>query len=287
MLHNKPERRSAEILLNTCPFRVISDIVTFISAMAPQITPQLRERMVFWRYEQHKKASEIAVLTGCAESTVYEILRLHRDFGTTTNPFRCQHGHPRVLDLADNNYIYSILKANPCLYVDEIQQRLFEVRNVEVSIATVCRVIWRLAITHKHVAKEALERDELVRAAWQAEYGDIPKEAFIWLNESSVDDCTNQRCTGWAMMGCACMQRDTFIRGQRFSVLPALTVEGIIALDIFEGSVNKEHFIRLLQEQLVRGDHHTCLGVCLVYLHSPLSGTSTHTLAWPTECSCP
>src|ERR1700685_3342521 len=72
-------------------------------------------------------------------------------------------------------------------------------------------------------------RDELVRAAWQAEYGDIPMEAFVWLDEASVDDHTNQRRNGWAPLGRACVQRYTFIRGQRFSVLPALSVDGIIA----------------------------------------------------------
>lgn len=99
---------------------------------------------------------------------------------------------------------------------------------------------------NKHIAKEALERDELVHATWQAEYGDIPMESFVWLDESSVDDHTNQHHNGWAMLGCACVWRDTFIHGERFSVLPALTVDGIIALDIFDGSVTKDHFIQFV-----------------------------------------
>jgi hypothetical protein len=48
-----------------------------------------------------------------------------------------------------------------------------------------------------------------------------------------------------------CVHRAAFIRGQRYSILPALTSDGIIALDIFEGSVNKEKFIRFLKEDLV------------------------------------
>jgi len=188
--------------------------------MAPQISQQLREWMVIWWYEEHKKASEIALLAGCSESTVYQILCLHCDFGQVNNPYCRQWGQPRTLEQGDMHYIHSILEANPTLYVDEIQQQLFEVQDVEVSIATIFCALQRLAITHKHIAKEASERDELVRATWQAEYGDIPREAFVWLDESSIDDRTNQRCNGWALLGCACVQRDTFIRGQRFSVLP-------------------------------------------------------------------
>ncbi|TFK19541.1 hypothetical protein FA15DRAFT_559936, partial [Coprinopsis marcescibilis] len=36
----------------------------------------------------------------------------------------------------------------------------------------------------------------------------------------------------------------------RFSVLPALTWEGMITMDIFEGSVNKECFIQFICEDV-------------------------------------
>lgn len=104
------------------------------------------------------------------------------------------------------NYIYSILEANPGLYVDEIQQWLFEARDVDISIATISRALQRLAISHKKVAREALERDEVVHTTWLAEYGDIPVESCLWLDESSVDDHTNQCCNRWAPLGHACVQ---------------------------------------------------------------------------------
>ncbi|KAJ7189622.1 hypothetical protein GGX14DRAFT_301647, partial [Mycena pura] len=36
----------------------------------------------------------------------------------------------------------------------------------------------------------------------------------------------------------------------RYSVLPALTTEGIVALDIFEGSVTKDLFLGFLRDQV-------------------------------------
>jgi hypothetical protein len=44
-----------------------------------------------------------------------------------------------------------------------------------------------------------------------------------------------------------------FLQGVRHSILPALTTEGIVALEIFEGSVNKVKFIQFLHENVVRG----------------------------------
>ena len=41
------------------------------------------------------------------------------------------------------------------------------------------------------------------------------------------------------------------MRGTRYSILPALTTEGIIALDIFEGLVTKEYFLAFIKEQVV------------------------------------
>jgi DDE superfamily endonuclease len=42
------------------------------------------------------------------------------------------------------------------------------------------------------------------------------------------------------------------VRGKRFSILPILTLDGIIAYDIIEGSVTTEHFVQFLQELVVR-----------------------------------
>jgi transposase len=216
--------------------------------MAPFTTLEMRKAMVRWRFEEHMTALQISILAGCSERTVYKVLRLHRDYGQVTSPFNRSRGQPRVLENGDVEYIYALLQANPALY---LQEQLFSVRDKDVSLASLSRAIRCLAMTHKRISKTAAERNELLRATWQAEYGDIPAEYFIWLDESSVDDRTNQRNRGWADLGRACVRRATFIRGQRYSILPALTADGFVALDIFEGSVNKDRFLQFLNNSLV------------------------------------
>ena len=152
-------------------------------------------------------ALQISILAGCSERTVYEVLQLHWDYGQVTNPFTRSRGRPRVLENGDVEYIYALLQANPALYLDELQEQLFSVRDKDVSLASLSRAIRRLAMTHKRISKTATERNELLRATWQAEYGDIPAEYFVWLDESSVDDRTNQRNQGWANLGRACVRR--------------------------------------------------------------------------------
>ena len=102
---------------------------------------------------------------------MYEILRLHRDYGQVSNPFACPRARPCILNSEDINYISSILEANPGLYIDEIQQQLLDVRDVEISVWLVSRALRRLALARKRVTKEAMERMNWVRATWQAQYG--------------------------------------------------------------------------------------------------------------------
>ncbi|GLB45421.1 hypothetical protein LshimejAT787_2200840 [Lyophyllum shimeji] len=210
----------------------------------------MRQCIVRWRNIEGRSVAEVAALADCSERTVYNILAFHRDFNVVDNPFARHRGGARILDAGDVNYLASLIDARPKIYLDELQEELAINRGVHVSISTVSRTLRRIAITNKQVSSTASERNEQLRAIWQAEYGGIPSDYFVWLDEASVDDFTNQRQNGWATVGRACVCRDTFIRGQRYSILPALSYEGIIALDIVEGSVNKEKFIQFIRNDL-------------------------------------
>ncbi|KAF9538411.1 hypothetical protein CPC08DRAFT_605746, partial [Agrocybe pediades] len=96
----------------------------------------------------------------------------------------------------DVAYIVALIEAKPKSYLDELQEQLFQYRNVDISLPTLWRALRHWEFTNKQVASAALERNELLRATWQAEYGDIPGEFCVWLDEASVDDKTNQRRSG-------------------------------------------------------------------------------------------
>ena len=70
-------------------------------------------------------------------------------------------------------------------------------------------------------------------------------------DEASKDERTANRCKGWSKQGVRCVQRKCFVRGKRFSLLPILTLDGIIAHDIIEGSVTSERFVEFLHELVV------------------------------------
>ena len=143
------------------------------------ISEELRNRIVVWHFEQQKSAKEIAMLANCSEKTVYNILALYHEYGQVNNPHARPCGCPRILNISVLNYISSLLDANPTLYLDEIQEKLLEIHDIEVHISTISRSLRRMALSYKGIAKEALERNELLRATWQGVHGDIPKEYIM------------------------------------------------------------------------------------------------------------
>lgn len=83
---------------------------------------------------------------------------------------------------------------------------------------------------------------------------------FVALDEIAVDDKTFQRRYGRSLDGTPCVNRAAFLRGVRHSILPMLTVDGITAVTIIEGSITKEIFLQFLREQVVR--LHRCTRSC-------------------------
>lgn len=94
-------------------------------------------------------------------------------------------------------------------------------------------------------------RNERLRAAWQAQWGIYDASADLWVDESGVDDRTTQRSHGYAPIGHHCVQQQLFQHGVKYSVLPALSTDGIVAQSIFEGAVTKDKFLSFLQTQVV------------------------------------
>ena len=74
---------------------------------------------------------------------------------------------------------------------------------------------------------------------------------FMFADESAVDQQATAQKQGWAPLTSCCVQRQCFIRGQRYSLLPILTLDGLITFKIFEGSVTSEQFVDFLKKFVV------------------------------------
>jgi len=184
---------------------------------------------------------------------VHHFVDLYKTYGQVTDPCAQPRRGQRILTSADESYIRTLIEARPSIYLDEIQEKLVTECGVRVSLATVSRTLARMHCSKKSLSRRASERNEELRTLWELELAEYDNpDLFVFIDESAVDNRTAQRTNGWSSVGGRSVSRCAFFRGKRHSILPALSSRGIIGLEIFEGSVNKERFLQFLREHVVR-----------------------------------
>ena len=124
--------------------------------------------------------------------------------------------------------------------------------------------IWTQLIVSTHTAdsltQNAVERSETKRATYCYNYGlQYTAEQTVFVDESSFDWWTSIRRRAWSLRGQRAMKNCFFVRGKRwvqfysfitclisiyfsYSLLPALSVDGIIHAKIVEGSFTAGRF---------------------------------------------
>jgi transposase len=125
--------------------------------MVPPLSRDLRDSIVRWRIEDGKTYHELAHLAGCSIGTISNILRFHHLFGQSTNPFSYWPGQPPKLNARDMEFLDKLLEREPCLFLDELQGRLYEVCHKQALMATLCCSITKLDISRKCITKQAAE----------------------------------------------------------------------------------------------------------------------------------
>jgi hypothetical protein len=100
--------------------------------------------------------------------------------------------------------------------------------------------------------KAAKERSELLRADFIYTIGiEFQPEQLIFLDESSKDERTLIRNYGYSFINHIVTKKVVFLRGIRYTILPALTIVGFIACDIIKGSCSKERFRTFILSEVV------------------------------------
>lgn len=221
--------------------------------MPRRISRGVKDRIPIMHYEHKLSVVKICEYLGVKKTMVYRALAYHRAFGLPYDPCASSSGRHSILSSSDKQYIERTVTRDGAVYLDELQQMLSERRSISISIPSLWRALHGLHITHKLVSKRAIERNAMVRAAFKNFIGLLAPnpEMLIFLDESVRDSRTNSRRFGWSLKGTRICQRQVFVRGARISILPALTLDGIIAYDLIEGPVTAERFHQFLRDMVV------------------------------------
>lgn len=246
------------------------------------VSKDLKERIPILRYELCYSVKDICKILGIQKTAVYKVLEYHRKHGSVVNPDADPSlvRRPRILSSTHTSFIRELLEKDKELYLDEVLDQLQDTFGIKISITTLWRTLRRLRFSHKQSSPKAIERDSERRSVYMNDIAEIAPnpEMLMFTDESAKDERTSSRRYGWSPYGKRCVTRSYFVRGRRFSILPVLSLDGIIAHDIIEGSVTSEIFLRFLREMVVSN--------CFphIYLTHNQLDSSYQPISWPSQC---
>ena len=195
---------------------------------------------------------ETADLFNIAVETLEAWIENSENYGDVSRRQTSLLGRPSLMtpDIFDD--VCQLLIFKPDYYLVEIQEWILRYHHQQISISTIARTIQRAGFTRKILHRIAAQRNELARFEWRRDVqSQLRSDQIVCIDESSKNERTLLRRYGRAPRGHRATIIQSYERGDRLSILPAMTVEGYIAVRVVEGSVNGEVFEDFVVEDVV------------------------------------
>ncbi|THH14792.1 hypothetical protein EUX98_g9562 [Antrodiella citrinella] len=183
--------------------------------------------------------------------TFWRILKLYRQTGDVINPRPRQRGRPRKLLSDDVQYLIRLIRHRPDWFLDELLGLLDNNRFVAVHFSTIHRELLRAGVSLKKLKRVAAERDELLRADFVRRMAVYTPEQLRFMDEVSKDERTLKRRNGRALKGRRAVMRGVFVRGRRVSGEGVMTVDGMVASTVVQGSMTRKRFLDFLEHEVL------------------------------------
>ena len=134
------------------------------------------------------------------------------------------------------------LIAKPSIYLDEVQEHLFNATGTWVSLSTICRTVQRLGFTRKKLTKIAMQQSDELRGQFMMEISVFEPEMIVWVDETGSDRRNAVRSYGYSLRGMRAFSRVLRVGGKRLNAIAAMSLQGVEDIYIAEGTVNGDVF---------------------------------------------
>jgi len=179
-------------------------------------------------------------------------------YGSVIPPHNPLQGHPSALNAEQMNAIFNVLDQAPEMFLDEIQDWVALHHGAAISCSALHYIIQDAGLTFKMLHKAASERDEVAREEFRTYIWEhLVAEQVIAADESSKDDRTIFECFGRAPHGHWASIDADFVRGDHYSIVAAIGVDGYVATRVVPGSVDGDEFFEFIVEDVVCNSFHS------------------------------
>ena len=148
--------------------------------------------------------------------------------------------------------IQQLLQEDPSLLLDEIVEWLALYHDQPISTTTLHNNPRDLSLTRKHLKRAATERNDAYRTEWIINMTmNYMADQLVFLDKSSKDDHVVLQQYGHALSGQDTVQHVSLNRGVWYSILPALSLDGYMAVRVVEGSIDGVEFYDFVVNEVV------------------------------------
>lgn len=140
----------------------------------------------------------------------------------------------------------------PDLFLNDYQKMLVEEGFAEFTLSILSRTFKRMGYTTKKLSRYASEQSLVQRLEFMQQIGRYDAAQLVFVDESSFDKRTNNRRRGRSLKGKPAYARTSIKRGQRYSLLPAISLDrGVFAVRIEDDSISGNIFMEWLLTTLL------------------------------------
>ncbi|KAF9490411.1 hypothetical protein BDN71DRAFT_1400019, partial [Pleurotus eryngii] len=161
-------------------------------------------------------------------------------------------GRLQLLEHADVDYLIKLICQNPNYFLDELLVMLDTNCFISIHFMTIYHELQWAGLSRKKLCKIAKERNEPQWAAFITYMAQYCPEEISFIDEVSKDEWTTAHCYRWSHSGTCSEKSLLFVHGRRTMTEALLSLDGIMAWTVVEGSMMKVMFLAWLEDVVVR-----------------------------------
>jgi transposase len=222
-----------------------------------RISPDLKEcALRLWElgWDQNLIMESLCV----SKSSLYRWRHIFKQHQSVQRPRSPILGRPRAILRGVLTAIQAVYNNEADVYLDELIWWLAVHHGLVISRGALQKTLVEAGLTRKLLHKIARERDVEARADFLNvvhDYSGGDGEEFVFVDEMSKNDHNTARRYGRSLSGQQADFIDNFVRGERYSLVSAITTDGYIAVRVIPGSFNANEFRDYITEQVVSSRH--------------------------------
>ena len=239
--------------------------------MPKHYSADLRWRAVWLVLLRKMTYEEVGDILFMSERSVRRYVDQYQSTGDV-EPRKHKHGPEKILNEVEMMIVIELLSAKPSIYLDEIQEELYNMTGTYVHNSTICRTMQHLGFCRKRLQRIALQCSDDLRGRFMAEISHFDPTTLVWVDESGFNRRNTIRAYGYSLQGMRAIDHQLKQGGVRLNSIGIMSYLGMEDVYLLEDTVDGDAF-----EDFCRK--------CLIPLLMPFNGINTHSVVVMDNCS--